>query len=573
MQNDIEAYLEELNALREDLRSFGERYPHLATMLGASSNGDMSPDVQYLAESIAFVATKIRAEIQNAPKDLAFLIVKNIAPALVRKQVCAGIVKVRLGGVTERKIKKLLHLKSRLKYSGKNGKAFFSYTGDIGLVPYEVDRNIKFINEKISINVGNARKVHIGLRYYDFEDFNNVNLINIRFYLPGSRIRTWNILEKLFRGFVSCKVYLSSGKLLQELGPESLRMAIDEKFKQVNEGAWDDCCDQLREMLVNPDCFNFFLLKDIKHIISAGNLEAVFYVDGLSVEDAEYLESSVMTNAVSIENKYSIKNAVVQLKKDEAELMIPRQSDEVELWDVVKVNSVSLLVGSEERVLTEADEIMQSGGDLNKTLTWQQFVRDKPLTKYSYATTGIRLINLEKSNYDDIKKYVKLNYDLCNCNTPEKIEIGEILVDDYSGNCVELISRFSSFAKGLSPSSITSEKIEMIAKASRGITEKNLLNGLSDILTLYGSSDLEIMGLFKNCLSGIKKEYTAKHETGMPYGTYRLMENINIMMKGGEEWRGVSFIYSKIISIALRVAHRGEIPYSISILNDREVLN
>jgi hypothetical protein len=255
----------------------------------------------------------------------------------------------------------------------------------------------------------------------------------------------------------------------------------------------------------------------------------------------------------------------VPVSEAKSEVMIPRPNDSEVIWDVVQVNEVTMMKDGIESALLNVEDAFMNGID-NKWTYWQDFSRVKALSGYSYASTGIRLINFKA---DHKNTYIKINCSACNCNIPEKLSIGDVFEcenDEISG---ELVGEFTKYKSGLHSENNYFDAFDKFISFVSG-KEKVLIDKLNYALHLYVYCDDELVHLFKKNILDIKDEFKAETDANIPYGTYRLIRNYNVILDGSSEHNGIGFILSRYLGEAIKIFHEGEMPYCISFKYDKD---
>jgi len=88
----VEAYLTELEALREHGREFALRYPDLAGELDIGPRRSRDPHVERVVESSAFLAARLRLLIESEASELPLTVLATLAPTLVEPVPSMAIV-------------------------------------------------------------------------------------------------------------------------------------------------------------------------------------------------------------------------------------------------------------------------------------------------------------------------------------------------------------------------------------------------------------------------------------------------------------------------------------------------
>jgi type VI protein secretion system component VasA len=570
MNTGIDVYLEELQIIRFELREFAKKYPELGSKLGMSAAGEMNPDIQYLVEAMAYISSRIRTEIESAPRELARLVLRHVSPEVIRMKPCTGLVSMNIKYSASHKRKELPKIKqySRFKNKSREGVSIYQTIRDEVIVPYTIrQEKVNEISDlwrtkSLEMN-GNNLNICLEWSAKDLIDINDK--CDLRFYISGGRIKGYKYLQKIANGFRRCDIYTHNGNKIAVLGKESLLFEIDSILTGSYEETWLGFGRVLDQLSSFRDTILFFTLKGVPVVSALKGIVLSLEIDSLSSEEKSYLSSVLMINTFIITNQYQISNIFVPVSEAKSEVMIPRPNDSEMIWDVVQINEVTLMKDGVESPLLNVEDAFMNGID-NKWTYWQDFSRLKPLSSYSYASKGIRLINFKAGHKNT---YIKINCSACNCDIPEKLSIGEVFVcenDEISG---ELVGEFTKYKSGLHSEKDYFDVFDRFISFVNS-KEKVLIDKLNYALHLYVDCDDELAHLFKKNILDIKDEFKAEADANIPYGTYRLVRNYNIILDGSSEHNGIGFILSRYLGEAVKIFHEGEMPYCISFKYEKD---
>ncbi|MCY4453047.1 MAG: type VI secretion system baseplate subunit TssF [Immundisolibacterales bacterium] len=131
----VEAYLAELEALREHGRELASRYPDLAGQLDIGPRRSRDPHVERVVESSAFLAARLRLLIESEACELPLAVLSILAPTLVEPVPSMAVVRFAQGR-QRRKVTR----GTRLDYCpGGDALACFATTMDADLAPGSVE--------------------------------------------------------------------------------------------------------------------------------------------------------------------------------------------------------------------------------------------------------------------------------------------------------------------------------------------------------------------------------------------------------------------------------------------------
>jgi len=99
----IEAYVAELDALREHGRDFAASYPDIAARLDIGPRASRDPHVERVVESAAFLAARLRRMIEEDSAELPFSMLSILAPALAEPVPSMAVAELT-GGNSQEKV-------------------------------------------------------------------------------------------------------------------------------------------------------------------------------------------------------------------------------------------------------------------------------------------------------------------------------------------------------------------------------------------------------------------------------------------------------------------------------------
>ena len=131
----VEAYLAELEALREHGRELATRYPDLAGQLDIGPRRSRDPHVERVVESSAFLAARLRLLIESEACELPLAVLSILAPTLVEPVPSMAVVRFAEG-----RQRRMVKRGTRLDYCpGGEALACFATTMDADLAPGSVE--------------------------------------------------------------------------------------------------------------------------------------------------------------------------------------------------------------------------------------------------------------------------------------------------------------------------------------------------------------------------------------------------------------------------------------------------
>ena len=97
----FEAYLTELEAMRNQGREFAERYPEVASRLDIGPRESRDAHVERVVESSAFLAARLRRMMAEDAAELPQAVLSILAPALIEPVPSMGVIQLRDGNEKE----------------------------------------------------------------------------------------------------------------------------------------------------------------------------------------------------------------------------------------------------------------------------------------------------------------------------------------------------------------------------------------------------------------------------------------------------------------------------------------
>ena len=129
----LNAYVNELEALRVHGGELAERFPDIAARLDIGPRRSRDPQVERLVESAAFLAARLRMLVESQATELPMALLTMIAPALLDPVPPMAI--VHLGGGSEMQA---VPRGTRLDHHGDHGLVCLATTMDVTAAPYSV---------------------------------------------------------------------------------------------------------------------------------------------------------------------------------------------------------------------------------------------------------------------------------------------------------------------------------------------------------------------------------------------------------------------------------------------------
>ena len=131
----IEAYLAELEALREHGHELAGRYPDLAGRLDIGPRSSRDPHVERVVESSAFLAARLRLLVESEASELPRAVLALLAPTLIEPVPSMALVRFS-GGRQARRVQR----GTRLDYApGGHALVCLSTTMEVEVAPASVD--------------------------------------------------------------------------------------------------------------------------------------------------------------------------------------------------------------------------------------------------------------------------------------------------------------------------------------------------------------------------------------------------------------------------------------------------
>ncbi len=131
-----EYYLDELQALKHEGSKLGEKYPHLASMLGEHAR---DPDIGMLLEGFAFLIARMRKRLEDDYPELYKNIIEMIWPRLLRPNISMTIIRFQGKSSalsTSVTVPRFTHMDSRDRGEGK---CRFSTVYETKILPIEIE--------------------------------------------------------------------------------------------------------------------------------------------------------------------------------------------------------------------------------------------------------------------------------------------------------------------------------------------------------------------------------------------------------------------------------------------------
>lgn len=268
----LEYYKRELAYLRHQGTEFAQRYPKAAHRLALGVGDAVDPHVERLIESVAFLAARVRLDLDAEFPQITGALLDQLCPSLNQPVPSMSVAQFQLdpsqGKVTSG-YTIARHTPLSAKADGtppcyfRTGYALTLWPLQIASAEFVAPDDYSFLNERASV----AAVARLELECVGETDFAELELDQLRLHLHGDWMTTMPLYEMLMTAVCDVVVRLPGGQLVH-LPPESLReVGFDagEALLEVpshNQPAYR----LLQEYFVYPRKFLFFDLLNLGRI-------------------------------------------------------------------------------------------------------------------------------------------------------------------------------------------------------------------------------------------------------------------------------------------------------------------
>jgi type VI secretion system VasI/ImpG family protein len=422
-------FLQELAVLEDDCAEFASLHPQIAGHLGLGSEGSADPHVRQLIESVAFIAARLKLQMDGVTGQVAHSLLQSVAPYLClpvpsMSVACLSPISDQLapsGSAPARDI--------RLRVTANGADCFF--TGrmqDIQLWPL----NVQCIGRGPLMLQSEQHKdtapFVLEVRHAS-KNIPSQAPGELTFFVSGALPRALAAMDALSLGLVDAQMVALDGSWSVHIPRDKISIiGFDPSHRMMPvTHASSDGGSLAQEFLHFPRRFCFFKVAGLLAPKPCIGFYLVFSIrqNWLSALDA--VSERILLNCVPIINLYQPAQLAVPLNDEDQEYPLPRQHAIRGGWDVLAVDSVNLI---EHEKSIRIPEFQLGFGEAPKdgTVRWQSVRLDRARGHSGDSSLALRLIGMESANTSGRRfDMAMVQVQATHGHTPEKLTAGQVL--------------------------------------------------------------------------------------------------------------------------------------------------
>lgn len=431
----LQYYLQELALLEDDCAAFSEAYPSVAANLGFGSEGTSDPHVRQLIESVAFIAARLKRQMDGASREVAFGLLQSLAPQLIAPLPAMSVVRFTPKGAQ-------LEPAASKPPNGLYLQARNSYAEDIHFSL--ADKNIALWPLQVTCRWGDvaaaqAGQIPSGLSESDFlitlehatKSLDKGAPGDLIFFISGSLNRAMAAVEALACGVGEIRVMAADGTWAFPMSPDCIQvMGFEAEHRLLPEAVGGaQASGQALELLNFPRRFCFFKVRGLQCAAPTRKFHLVLSVEQASRAALDAVRQNIQLNCIPVLNLFRRGPIALRLKGQRDEYLIPRADASRGSWDIFSVDRVRLTGRNTDRDIHEFHAGVTSQNSLKGEPYWQGVRRDRASTTAGHGGLGMRFINLDcaRSTSGDSYDAALLDLMMTQCDAPASLSPGQSL--------------------------------------------------------------------------------------------------------------------------------------------------
>lgn len=439
----VQYYIEELSRIEDDCAEFAQSYPQVATRLGVGRTGGADPHVRQLIEAVAFIAARLRRQIDGVGGDYALAMLRNLAPWLADPYPSMAVAQFACTEAEARPVATSL-LGRRTILRGRTGAesdrqwCSFSVVRDTALWPFRLTVNwASEISDSESKLPGFERDNCLVMR---FESGGKAipagSPGDLTLFVSGALNRALAAMEAIEVGLREVHCVALDGTWRLALPRSAIFIDGFEPEDRFGAGGLKKTNPSrlATEFFQFPRRFCFLKVAGVELPQASDGFALVLVLDPKWVSAIGAVKDHIVLNAVPIVNLYPQQATAVKLIPDKHEYWIPRMRGAGGQWDIYSINAIRLMGSGGERTI---QELLLSGIDHQEQspVYWSVQRRERVSDHVAHASAVINLVDGGRApacleGFD----IALLDVSCTDCRAPELLEVGsELEVPDVTG--------------------------------------------------------------------------------------------------------------------------------------------
>jgi hypothetical protein len=451
-------YLQEVATLEDELSGFSKTYPDIASNLEVGVGGILDPHVKQLVQAVAFIAARLRIQLNRIPGNLVYEILQSIGPELTEPVPCMTIIQL-----TPSKTKVSVPL--AFEFPGNVLKVQAGHAGRSDAIPFlcatadiklwflrfqtfwrnnHVDRTTSISSSEWLLNSqapsGSTQDFVIHLSH-ETSKIPQGGPGELTFFISGSVNRALAAIDALWLGCVSMRMEALDGSWGIDIPKNALHILGFELAHRLLpcEGMAEAESALMAEYVRFPRRFCFFKLTGLSLPKASQAFCLVFKIKEAWVAAIDSVKDFFMLNCVPAVNLARRTQVVVPINNLRAAVKIPGPGAPYRMgeWAIYKVNKVTLSDGDVRQVLPR---FCHGAGRIGEDVYFWKFTRqDDPVGHGSYSMISLERPTPDATTGDGaFSGVMRLALDVYDvfCHVPEQLEVGaQLQIADVNVPC------------------------------------------------------------------------------------------------------------------------------------------
>lgn len=437
----IETYLKELAQIEDECSEFALAHPLVAGRLGLGSEGSVDPQVRQLIEAVAFIAARLKRNMDAIPGELVCSLLRLLSPDIVRPVPAMGV--VRLAPARRDMEMQAFDIPAGgmlRAQAGSEGWCQLAVPGGARLWPLRVETF--WGGEKAGLPDGvsgfDGKNCFVIRVSATGKPFRAGQPGELDLFVTGPAGRALAAVEALTTGVREIHLVAVGGAWSMRVPLDALQSAgfnrRDERLLPATSAA-EALSSAVIEYLAFPHRFCFFRINGVNCPDPCKAFDLVLVLDPAQTKSVDAVRDNFVPNCVPVINLFHRSSGALMLRKFQSEYLIPADSRQQGPWDVYSIDQVRLR-GGENTVLPEYYASVSRAA--SHPLYWTEFRRERVGLSHANATSVLALVNGEGSPHElawGDGDALRADLSCTNCRLPELLNPGqEIDATGFSSN-------------------------------------------------------------------------------------------------------------------------------------------
>lgn len=571
----LKYYLQELSSLEDGCAEFAASFPQVAGNLGLGIEGAADPHMRQLIESVAFIAARLKLQIDSVPGELAHGLLHAAAPHLATSVPSMSIAK--FFSLSDQLDVKCVTLPSALRLratSGGRACTFMACTNDVTLWPLLLEGGVKRGSGVGSLPLSGA--VPAGCEEFSLKISHPKKQIPLQspgeltFFISGALNRALAAIDALALGLVEVRMVALDNSWtvpialnqVQILGFDPSHRLIPAEHGALHSGAL------ALELLSFPRRFCFVKVSGLHCPAPTSGFFLSFIVKRPWFTALEAAKDYFHLNCVPIINLYTRPAVAVPLVDIWREHVLPRDEAVNGNWDVFAVNRVQLVEREKRSDIPE----FHTGVDTkdlygSKRVFWQGVRRERLSSNLGHASMALRFIGLEHLHVatgDDLG-IAMVELTCTNCDAPESLRATqELEVLGWEGGYrAKLEFTPTAYVAPLLPTSAATSSILRVLQSRSGRAD-NPCGNVRQHLAVHNRAQSAHADAVVSALHDIERSLVAMPWPEMPLGAMIGMGcRYFLSFRKDGELPGSRYLLARLIKQVLLQMHDTSLPFEV----------